>query len=1144
MATPIVKPTHSQIKIMVGAQIAATSLFTASDADGTIDTYSLFDGGVNSGEFWIGDVDYGVRVDVSASDLASVVFIAGPRANTEGISVLAYDGTHHSTEVIINVTTTAPTPPTLALAKSTMTAYVGQRISFSDLFTLSGQDSTIDSYLVTGKGASLGTFYDVQPDTQEMVEIGTSVAVYPSDKPNIVFIAGSKAGTETISINASTTYGTITNTKTLTLTVVPFQVPTVTLAHGSISVTVNGQIAATKLFSATEPAGTIDSYTLIDGGTNPGYFLVGGNNVGSSATFSASQLASVYFVAGTALETDMISVQAFDSGNSSQSSVKTLNAVIAPPPPPTVTIAHASIIGTYGTTIAASNLFTAADPATSITSYILLDTTSSRTSGHFELNGNLLDPNGTIAASDLSSVDFVVAKGGTDIISIQAVDQYGFSSIKKVSVTVTPPVPTLALNYSSGTNIDIAHGAALNAALLFDAQDPNDIPFVKYNFLDANMSATAGHFVLNGVVEVNGTAFTVTADQLGQLTYVAGSGNDAIQIKANDGFNWSNTGKGTIVTPADNAPVVTGANVAVSASQSVNVSSLFAVTDADSDPITKFQVQDLTGTGKLKVNGTAVAANAVASVSALSAATFTGGNGVDQIRVRAWDGLEWGAWSTVSVGEIVTNAGFDIVPVTTLTIAATHLQSFAAWHLFTVSTTSSDATKYQFEDLTPAADSGHFTLDTASGTITEAATTIFSVNASALGSVNFLTGSGSDQIMVRAFDGATWSNWTTVTLAAPQNQAPVVTSVYPNGLHAAAGSSSNLAGLFDISDPENDAIVKYQVQDVTSGGGVLKYNNATIATGTAASVTSLNSVSLTIGTGLETIRVRAFDGLDWGAWTKITIGYVPPVVTAGNPDDGVTAVNNAITATTHTQLFAASDLFTATTSNPDITKYQFLDNTAATTSGSFTVRGNVVAAGNTITATDLSSVSFRTGIGGSDSIQVRVNDGTAWSAWKTITVTAAVDTAPVITPNSAVITVPSWTAATFVGGLFSATDPDGDAITQYQFEDLSGTGTMLLNNVKEAKGTTFGTTGLTLVRVASGDASDTFKVRAWDGYEWGAWTNVTIAPQPIVNPGSPVAVLALPSLASSTPASNAVASPLATTFDTLGKHQWGLSIPS
>jgi hypothetical protein len=90
------------------------------------------------------------------------------------------------------------------------------------------------------------------------------------------------------------------------------------------------------------------------------------------------------------------------------------------------------------------------------------------------------------------------------------------------------------------------------------------------------------------------------------------------------------------VTPADDQPIA--------------ASTLFTVSDAESDAITNYQFWDSTGaaaSGKFFVNGVAQGFDVAINVSAAQLAQTTfqpGTSGTDELWVRASDGNSWSEW--------------------------------------------------------------------------------------------------------------------------------------------------------------------------------------------------------------------------------------------------------------------------------------------------------------------------------------------------------------------------------------------------------------------------------------------------------------------------------------------------------------------
>src|SRR5262249_32937665 len=146
--------------------------------------------------------------------------------------------------------------------------------------------------------------------------------------------------------------------------------------------------------------------------------------------------------------------------------------------------------------------------------------------------------------------------------------------------------------------------------------------------------------------------------------------------------------------------------------------------------------------------------------------------------------------------------------------------------LFTVSDADNDVpTKYQFWDSTADPASGHFVVNGAAqaaggaggqlvaggggglpkgGTSQSAggqpANVAIDVTAAQLAQTTSQSGSGSDLLWVRAFDGIDWSLWTSFTVTAPLDSAPTVTAQDPQVV--AKNASIAVTSLFSATDPE------------------------------------------------------------------------------------------------------------------------------------------------------------------------------------------------------------------------------------------------------------------------------------------------------------------------------------------------------
>ena len=162
------------------------------------------------------------------------------------------------------------------------------------------------------------------------------------------------------------------------------------------------------------------------------------------------------------------------------------------------------------------------------------------------------------------------------------------------------------------------------------------------------------------------------------------------------------------------------------------------------------------------------------SAAQLASATFVAGpsGATDQLWVRAFDGTDWSDWVEFHADVPANHAPVVATGDTSLGLN----QSVAASSLFTVFDADRTAiTKFQFWDDNatagtaddhPAVDtSGHFVVNGQTQTTGQA----IDVLASDLASASYVAGAtegGTDLLWVRAFDGASWSDWQPFTVLA------------------------------------------------------------------------------------------------------------------------------------------------------------------------------------------------------------------------------------------------------------------------------------------------------------------------------------------------------------------------------------------
>jgi 20S proteasome alpha/beta subunit len=199
----------------------------------------------------------------------------------------------------------------------------------------------------------------------------------------------------------------------------------------------------------------------------------------------------------------------------------------------------------------------------------------------------------------------------------------------------------------TASNQTLTHNQSIAASSLFTATDPDGQTITTYALKDVTGN---GHFVVNGVVQATNVEIDLTAAQLAQTTYVAGSSTDQLSVRASDGTLWSAWQAVTVTVPANHAPVAKGSNKTVTYNQSIAASSLLTASDPDGDAITNYGFIN-TGNGHFVLNGVAQGNNQEIDVTAaqLSQLTFQSVGGTDSLQVRVNDGALWSTWQSLTV---------------------------------------------------------------------------------------------------------------------------------------------------------------------------------------------------------------------------------------------------------------------------------------------------------------------------------------------------------------------------------------------------------------------------------------------------------------------------------------------------------------
>ena len=148
-------------------------------------------------------------------------------------------------------------------------------------------------------------------------------------------------------------------------------------------------------------------------------------------------------------------------------------------------------------------------------------------------------------------------------------------------------------------------------------------------------------------------------------------------------------------------------------------------------------------------------------------------NASDDLLVGATDGHMFSGWSNLHVDGPVNHA--PVVTVPNPMVEATAGQTLQMSNLFTATDADNDTLAYVFYDAT--AGGGHFEVNG----VTQAAGQIFGVTAAQLAQTTFVpAANASDDLLVGASDGHTFSGWSNLHVDGPVNHAPVVTVPQPD----------------------------------------------------------------------------------------------------------------------------------------------------------------------------------------------------------------------------------------------------------------------------------------------------------------------------------------------------------------------------
>ena len=857
----------------LGAGSAVTLTVNLSEAvtvAGGVPTLTLNDGGVAT---YVGGsgtnaltFSYTVGSGQNTADLAVTAFNlngatvkdgAGNAANTAG-AVTNPSGT-------LKIDTTSPALASITESPSSGRLKAGRTVTFtlnmSEAVTVAGGTPTLTlnsggtATYVSGSGTSALTFSYTVASSQNAASL--SATAVNLNGATVKDAAGNAAS---FTLSGLAQAGAQIDTVAPTVASVVASGTGITAGSGNLAV---GNIVTltVNLSEAVTIAGGTPTLTLNDGGVATYTGGSGTNALTFSYTVSSTDKA-VSALAVTQVNLPNGATILDPAGNSADLSgaLASFTGLQFNPPSSTLGVVASNLTVAHGQSLSASNLFVAQVPTGgAITKYAFWDTGAG--GGHFVVNGVAQGTNQEIdvTAAQLAQVTYQPGSGA-DTLWVKVYDGTQWSSWSN-AFTVTAPIDTGPVLTVS--NITASLGQTFAGQNLFTYSDPFGDAATQYDVW--NLGTGGGHFVLNGVTLAANQHNIITAAQLSQLSYVS-SGTDTLWVKANDGTVWGAWSSGfTVTAPVNTGPVLTVSNITGSQGQSFAAQGLFTYSDPMGAAAVKYDVWNSgTGGGHFVLNGVTLAANKDNFITAaeLSQLSYVAGSGTDTLWIKANDGSVWGAWSSGFTATGWVNTG----PVLTVSnITASHNQAFAGQSLFTYSDPIGAAAT-QYDVWNSGTGGGHFVLNG----VTLASNKDNIITAAQLSQLSYVAGSGTDTLWVKANDGSVWGAWSNgFTVTAPVDTGPVLAPANST-TNSLQGQVFSVSSLFAYSDPFGDAAVKYDVWNSGTGGGHFALNGVTLASNQDNFITAaqLSQLSYVVGSGTDTLWLKANDGTVWGAWSS------------------------------------------------------------------------------------------------------------------------------------------------------------------------------------------------------------------------------------------------------------------------------------
>ncbi|MBL8697813.1 MAG: choice-of-anchor D domain-containing protein, partial [Alphaproteobacteria bacterium] len=482
---------------------------------------------------------------------------------------------------------------------------------------------------------------------------------------------------------------------------------------------------------------------------------------------------------------------------------------------------------------------------------------------------------GSIGSATLAGLTAAaLTADGTD--SLSNVEFLDFAGTRvSVATALANALPT-----ATATGVGAASQTRRPITDFFSASDANGQTVGGYVFTDL----TQGGGRLIRILGPFYPEFEITQTigvPLSEIYYEGGPAGtvDTIRVELNDGLESSFPEFTIATTRANFAPTITSLNATLQGETATPLTSLFSVSDADGDPITRYRFQSLGGSlmsGRIEVDGQVKAPSEIfeATPAQLATALVTAIDSASPytIFMQANDGTGWTPWQFVNFNVVASSNAAPRFSGNAQTAGLGQLRELSAF-VTAVDPEGDAIQRYRVTDL----EAGGAQIEIAGTPLAANVRRELTPAEFAAAMLRGGSSSGTNVFGFEAYDGIRWG-YTSITIGT-NGFRPVVT---PTGANVAVNSATPLTSLFTVTDVDGGDWLIFDVID-PAGGGSIRVGGVVQASGTPIFLTPATFATAEYVAGSapnsEILLVRGYDGAGGSPSTPVpvtTIGAALP----------------------------------------------------------------------------------------------------------------------------------------------------------------------------------------------------------------------------------------------------------------------------